>query len=292
MRGCVCAREKWKKFPFSRSSIVSSLLLSPLFLRRTPYMAFPLILALQGPARDERDICDAHGSALKAKRTFPSCVNHQRGLLLACLPGLSSRITRGYDLGTPGLKNHLWLHQEDLFHPEDHRRAKDLDKKGGSALWSVIYMTYREGPLGFECQNPSGNCHSINIVFLVLGCPRSSLRFFCNSLLKNTNGLFWPTQWIIKKAECWRIVVLEKTLESPLGSKEIQPVHLNGNQFWIFIGRTDAEAKTPILWSPDMKNWRIGKDSDAGKDWRREEKGITEDERVGWHHWLNGHEFE
>ena len=84
-----------------------------------------------------------------------------------------------------------------------------MDKKGGSALWSVIYMTYREGPLGFECQNPSGNCHSINIVFLVLGCPRSSLRFFCNSLLKNTNGLFWPTQWIIKKAEHQRTDAVE-----------------------------------------------------------------------------------
>ena len=91
---CLCQR-KMKNVPFSRSSIVSSLLLSPRFLRWTPYMAFPLILALQGPARDEQDICDARGSALKAKRTFPNCVNHQRGLLLVCLPGLSSRITRG-----------------------------------------------------------------------------------------------------------------------------------------------------------------------------------------------------
>ena len=97
---------------------------------------------------------------------------------------------KGSDLGTPGLKNHLWLHQEDLFHPEDHRRAKDMDKKGGSTVWSVIYMTYQKGPLGFECQNPSGNYHSINVVFLVLGCPRSLLRFFCNSLWKNTNGFF------------------------------------------------------------------------------------------------------
>lgn len=91
---CLCQR-KMKNVPFSRSSIVSSLLLSPRFLRWTPYMAFPLILALQGPARDKQDICDARGSALKAKRTFPNCVNHQRGLLLVCLPGLSSRITRG-----------------------------------------------------------------------------------------------------------------------------------------------------------------------------------------------------
>ena len=76
----------------------------------------------------------------------------------------------------------------------------------------------------------------------------------------------------------------------PLESKEIQAVHPKGNQSWIFIGRTDAE--TSILWPPDAKNWFTGKDSDAGKDWRREEKGVTEDEMVGWHHWLNGHEFE
>ena len=83
-------------------------------------------------------------------------------------------------------------------------------------------------------------------------------------------------------------VVLEKTLESPLDCKEIQSVHPIGNQSWIFIGRTDADAETPILWSPDLKNWLTGKDPDAGKDWRREEKGTTEDEIVGWHHRLDG----
>ena len=86
--------------------------------------------------------------------------------------------------------------------------------------------------------------------------------------------------------------VLEKTLESPLDCKEIQPVHPKGNQFWIFIGRTDAEAKTPILWPPDAKNRLFGKDPDAEKDWRQEGKGMTEAEVVGWHHQLNGHEFE
>ena len=85
--------------------------------------------------------------------------------------------------------------------------------------------------------------------------------------------------------------MLEKTLESPLDCKEIQSVHPKGNQSWIFIGRTDAEAETPILWPLDAKNWLIGKDPDAGKDWRQEEKGMTEDEMVGWHHWLSGHEF-
>ena len=83
-----------------------------------------------------------------------------------------------------------------------------------------------------------------------------------------------------------------KTLESPLDCKEIQPVHPKGNQSWIFIGRSDAKAETPKLWPPDAKNWLIGKDSDAGKDWRQEEKGMTEDEIVGWHHWLDGCEFE
>ena len=85
-------------------------------------------------------------------------------------------------------------------------------------------------------------------------------------------------------------MVLEKTFESPLDSKEIQPVHPKGNQSWVFIGRTDVEAETPILWPPDAKNWLIGEDPDAGKDWRRE-KGMIEDEMVGWHHRLNGHEF-
>ena len=91
---------------------------------------------------------------------------------------------------------------------------------------------------------------------------------------------------------CFWTVVLEKTLESPLDCKEIQLVHPKGDQSWIFIGRTDAEAETPILWPPDVKNWLTGKDPDAGKDWRREEKGTTEDEIVGGHHRLNGHEFE
>ena len=97
--------------------------------------------------------------------------------------------------------------------------------------------------------------------------------------------------WALKNW-CFWTVILEKTLESPLDCKEIQPVHPKGNQSWIFIARTDAEAETPILWPPDAKNWLIRKDPDAGKDWRREEKGMTEDEMVGWHHPLNGHKFE
>ena len=95
-----------------------------------------------------------------------------------------------------------------------------------------------------------------------------------------------PKNW------CFWTVVLKKALESPLDCKEIQPVHPKGNQSWIFIGRTDAEAETPILWLPDVKSWLIWKDSDAGKDWRWEEKGMTEDETVGCHHCFNGPEFE
>ena len=91
---------------------------------------------------------------------------------------------------------------------------------------------------------------------------------------------------------CFWTVVLEKTLESPLDCKKIQPVLPKGNQSWIFIGRTDAEAETPKLWLSDVKNWLIWKDPDAGKNWRQEEKGMTEDETVGWHHRLDGHEFE
>ena len=87
---------------------------------------------------------------------------------------------------------------------------------------------------------------------------------------------------------CFWTVVLEKTLESPLDCKEIQPAHPKGNQSWIFIRRTDAEAKAPILWTPDVKNWLIGRDPDAGKRWRQEEKGTTEDEMVEWHHQLDG----
>ena len=91
---------------------------------------------------------------------------------------------------------------------------------------------------------------------------------------------------------CFWTVVLEKTLESPLDSKEIQPVHPKGNWSWIFIGRTDAEAEALILWPPDAENWLIWKDPDAGEDWRQKEKGAAEDEMVGWHDWLNGHKFE
>ena len=96
----------------------------------------------------------------------------------------------------------------------------------------------------------------------------------------------WTPNW------CFWTVVLEKTLESPLDCKEIQPVNPKGNQSWIFFWRTDAEAETPILWSPDVNSWLIRKDTDASKDWRQEEKGMIKDEVVGWDHQLKGYEFE
>ena len=104
--------------------------------------------------------------------------------------------------------------------------------------------------------------------------------FFC------TNQGWEPNDW------CFRTVVLEKTLESPLDCKEIKWVNPKGNQLWIFIRRTDAEAENSTLWPPDAKSQLIGKDPDAGKDWGQEEKVVTEHEMVRWHHWLNGHEFE
>ena len=95
-----------------------------------------------------------------------------------------------------------------------------------------------------------------------------------------------PKNW------CFWTVVLKKTLESPLNCKEIQPVHSKGDQPWVFFGSNNAKAETPILWPPHEKSWLIGKDSDAGRDWGQEEKGMTEDELAGWHHWFDGRKFE
>ena len=132
---------------------------------------------------------------------------------------------------------------------------------------------------------------------------KKQIHYFANKGLPSQNygfssGHIW--MWELNNKESWALkngcfwtVVLEKTPESPLDYKEIQPVHPEGDQSWVFIGRTDAEAETPVLWPPDAKSWHIWKDPDAGKDWRwEEEKGMTEDEMVGWHHRLNGHEFE
>ena len=120
-------------------------------------------------------------------------------------------------------------------------------------------------------------------VCTVVAVSRVTLMVFCDLLCEES----WvPKNW------CFWTVVLEKTHESPLDGKEIQPVHPKGGQSWVFIGRTDAKAETPILWPSHAKSWLIGKDPDAGRDWGQEEKGTPEDEMAGWHHWLNGHEFE
>ena len=103
--------------------------------------------------------------------------------------------------------------------------------------------------------------------------------------VKNGEESWAPKNW------CFWTVVLEKTFESPLDCKEIQPVHPKGDQSWVFTGSTDGEAETPILWPPDAKSWLTWKDPDAGKDWGQEEKGMTEDEMAGWHHQLDGHGF-
>ena len=148
----------------------------------------------------------------------------------------------------------------------------------------------------FVCLNPIHRRHEIFCWLLKMGDTRMGDPYYLQSHAAGfSNSHVW--MWELDYKESWALknwrfptVVLEKTLESPLDCKEIQPVHPNGNQSWILIGRTEAEA--PILWPPDAKNWLTGKDPDTGKDWRQEEKGTTEDEMVGWHHLLDGHEFE
>ena len=124
-------------------------------------------------------------------------------------------------------------------------------------------------------------------------CPKVHL---VKAIYGFSSGHGW--MWELDCEESWALenwcfwsVVLEKTLESPLDCKENQPVHPKGDQSWVFIGRTEVEAETPILWPPHVKSWLIGKDPDAGRDWGQEEKGMTGDEMAGWHHWLDGHEF-
>ena len=142
-------------------------------------------------------------------------------------------------------------------------------------------------PLGRKAMtNLNSILKSRDITLLTNVCLVKSYGFF--------RGHVWL--WQLDHKESWApknwclwTVVLEKTLESPLDCKEIQPVHPKGDRSWVFIGRTDAEAETPILWPLHAKSWLIGRDPDAGRDWGQEEKGTTEDEMAGWHHWLDGH---
>ena len=122
---------------------------------------------------------------------------------------------------------------------------------------------------------------------ILIHCRNISFR-----LGKSGKTVIWRRLTDNLKNWCFWIVVLEKTLESPLDCKEIQPVHSKGDQSWVFFGRNDAKAETSVIWRPHVKSWLIGKDSDAGRDWGQEEKGMTEDEMTGWHHWLDEREFE
>ena len=149
-----------------------------------------------------------------------------------------------------------------------------------------------------------GICHFKSVILTAKHFPDTLLTKVCIVKAMVFQVVMYGCKiWTIKKAEHWLNDAFElwpkkwclRTIgedsESPLDSKEIKPVNPKGNQSWIFIGRTDAEAEAPILWPPDAKNWLIGKDPDAEKDWRQE-KGITDDEMVGWHHQIDGHEFE
>ena len=119
-------------------------------------------------------------------------------------------------------------------------------------------------------------------------CLSKEIFLYCIMSSESFKILSFTVRGLIHMVFIFWTVVLEKTLESPLDCKEIQPVHCEGDQPWDFFGRNDAEAETPVLWPPDAKSWLTGKDSDAGRDWGQEEKGTTEDEMAGWHHWLDG----
>ena len=147
--------------------------------------------------------------------------------------------------------------------------------KDALAPWKKSYDHPRQHIKSRDVTLPTKVCLVKAMVFPVVMCGMWELDYKESWALKN--WYFWT-------------VVLEKTFASPLDCKEFQPVYPKGNQSWLFIGRTDA--KTPKLWPPDLKNWLIGKAPDAGKDWRQEAKGMTEDEMVGWHHRLHRHEFE
>ena len=181
---------------------------------------------------------------------------------------------------------------------------------GPITSWQIDGETVSDFILGGSRITADGDC-SCEIKMLAsqkesYDEPRQHIKkqrhYFVNKVLSIqgygfSSGQVWmweldcEERWVPKNW-CFWTVVLEMTLESPLDCKEIQQVHPKGNQSWIFIWRTDAEADTLILWPPDEKSWLIGKDPDAGKDWGQKEKGTTEDEMVGWHHQLNGHEFE
>ena len=179
---------------------------------------------------------------------------------------------------------------------------RDAGGRKRSEMWAhFLWVRSRRDDilsLMFPCVFPKNMdilMHSHGTKSRYLTCIPTEVRVVKAMVLCGCHVWVWELDykenWAPKNWCLWT-VVLENTLEGPLDCKEIQPVHSKGNQSWIFIGRTYFEADAPVLWPPDAKNWLIGKDPGAGKDWRREEKGMTGDEMVGWHHRLNGHEFE
>ena len=189
---------------------------------------------------------------------------------------------------------------------EDSWESLRLQEDPTSPFWrSVLGFLWKEWCWSWNSSTLATSCKELTpwkVMIKPRQCINKQRHYFANKSLSSqgygfSNSHVW--MWELDYKESWAqknwcfwTVMLEKTLESPLDCKEIQPVHPKGNQSWIFIGRTDVEAETPILWPSDVKNWLICKDPDAGKDWEQEEKGTTEDEMVGWHHRLNGHEFE
>ena len=171
-------------------------------------------------------------------------------------------------------------------------------------FWWIPYCTWFDESTNHSVLGASlwGMRSNQEVVIILDGILKKQRHYFANKESSSQGYGFSSSQvWIweldykeswVPKNWCFWTVVLEKTLESPLDCEEIQPVYPKGNQSWIFFGRTDVEAETPMIWPPDVKNWLTRKDSGAGEDWRWEEKGKTEDEMVGWHHRLNGHEFE
>ena len=157
-----------------------------------------------------------------------------------------------------------------------------------SKCWYTCSLEEMLAPWKKSYDNPRQNIEKQRHYFSNKG-PSSQGYVFSSSHISMWE-LDYKESWMPKNW-CFWTVVLEKTLGSPLDCKEIQPDHPKGDQSWVFIGKTDVETETPVLWPPDAKSWLIGKDPDAGKDWGQEEKRMTEDEMVGWHHRLNGHRF-
>ena len=166
-------------------------------------------------------------------------------------------------------------------------KTDDFTKVNKRIEWTNEYACNFYGGLPF----PSPVDHVLSEPFTMIRPSWVALHSMAHSFIESGKAVDHKEGWTPKDWYFWA-VVLEKTLESPLDCKETKPVNPKGNQSWMFIGRTDAEAEASILWPPDAKSQFIRKDSDTGKDWRREEKGMTEDEMVGWHHRLHEHEFE